>query len=276
VRATSTRDFGAGDVTLEELGPASDGAPDTRDALVDAAARDEGPAGSRVTGAQLLYLFDEGGGTTVKDHGSGAPLDLTIGTPGAVTWLPGALKVSSSVIISSATPPMKVFTPCTADDAVTLEAWVVPETLTPPTTTMPARIASYGSNINSQNVLLGQGGCSGTLEARYCGRVQLDEELRVETAANAVQPSVLTHLALVYENGTATLYFNGLAASAPKSGSGSLSAGWKPTEVFTLANENDGKRAWVGTLHLVAFYCRALTAAEVLQNHAAGADPELP
>jgi len=26
----------------------------------------------------------------------------------------------------------------------------------------------------------------------------------------------------------------------------------------------------------VALYCRALTAAEVLQNHAAGADPELP
>jgi hypothetical protein len=262
VRAGTDAEDAAGDVA-----PVGDGAPDV--------AGDALSLGSRVSGAQLLYLFNEGGGTTVKDHGSESPLDLTIDNADAVTWLPGALKVSSSVVISSATPPMKVYTPCTASDAFTLEAWVAPQTLTPPAAHSPARIVSYGSGFDFQNMLLGQGKCSSSFEARYCGRVLLDEALEVETAANAVQLSALTHLALVYESGKATLYLNGLASSNPVSGSGSLSA-WRPTEVITVANENDGKRPWVGTLHLVACYCRPLTPAEVQQNHAAGADPELP
>jgi hypothetical protein len=37
-----------------------------------------------------------------------------------------------------------------------------------------------------------------------------------------------------------------------------------------MANESSGDRAWLGELHRIAIYDRALSAAEVMQNHEAG------
>jgi hypothetical protein len=42
---------------------------------------------------------------------------------------------------------------------------------------------------------------------------------------------------------------------------------------LVLANEPGGARLWLGELHLVAIYDRALTAAEVNSNFMAGAHP---
>ena len=45
---------------------------------------------------------------------------------------------------------------------------------------------------------------------------------------------------------------------------------WDDTYPLSLANEADGIRPWLGELHLVAFYDRALDANEVSQNFSAG------
>ena len=45
---------------------------------------------------------------------------------------------------------------------------------------------------------------------------------------------------------------------------------WAENYGLVLANEQSGSRPWLGTFDLVAFYDRALSGAEVLQNHNAG------
>ncbi len=89
--------------------------------------------GPRVTaGLQALYGFGSATGTVVRDiSGVGAPLDLTISDPGAVTWLPsGGLVLDSSVVITSPGPAAKIYAASQATQAVTVEAWIDPANTT--------------------------------------------------------------------------------------------------------------------------------------------------
>jgi hypothetical protein len=88
---------------------------------------------ARVTaGLQALYEFGAGGGTVVPDvSGQGAPLDLMISDPGAVTWLPGGgLVLNAPVVLNSGVPATKIIDACQASRGVTLEAWVQAANLT--------------------------------------------------------------------------------------------------------------------------------------------------
>ena len=52
------------------------------------------------TNLQVLYELEEGSGTTVTDtSGVGTPLNLTIGSASAVTWISGGLQVNSATLI---------------------------------------------------------------------------------------------------------------------------------------------------------------------------------
>ena len=45
---------------------------------------------------------------------------------------------------------------------------------------------------------------------------------------------------------------------------------WTNTYKVAVADEHTGGRGWLGELHLLAVYSRALTDAEIAQNFAAG------
>lgn len=54
---------------------------------------------------------------------------------------------------------------------------------------------------------------------------------------------------------------------------GGDSSAWDPTYLLAVGNTPALDRPWYGDVHLVAIHDRPLTAAEIAQNHAAGADP---
>jgi len=80
--------------------------------------------------------------------------------------------------------------------------------------------------------------------------------------------NALTHLVLTRSAGTMSIYIDGaLSATGPSAGT---LANWAGSFPLLLANELTGDRPWLGEYCLVAIYDKALTPAEVTQNHQAG------
>jgi hypothetical protein len=239
----------------------SDGAGGTATATVSVTVQ----APPRVTGnLQVLYTFNEGSGTTVNDvSGVGTPLNLTIANASAVTWLPGALSLNTSVLVESAGAATKVINACKSSNEVTMEAWVAPDNLTQ---TGPAAIASIAQNATKRNVTLGQSATA------YNGQLRTSTTGLGGTQLNtgAVASLALTHVVYTRSSaGAVRIYVNGTqVASSTLTGNFS---GWASFNL-ALGGEPSGTRYWVGDLHLVAIYSRALTAAEARQNWLAGAN----
>ena len=79
----------------------------------------------------------------------------------------------------------------------------------------------------------------------------------------------LTHVVLSRDaTGSTRIYVNGVLVEAWAAG-GDLST-WDVNYMLALANAPGGGRPWLGELHLVAVYGRALTILEVQQNLNAG------
>ena len=168
----------------------------------------------RVTeGIQALYGFAEGEGAMVQDiSGVGAPLDLEILDPGAVTWLPGGgLVLDSPVVITSAGPATKIIDACQTTQAVTVEAWIDPANTTQGG---PSRIVAHSQdgNPNGGNFMLGQTGTG--LEARL-RTTSTDQYGMPGLLASDVLDGVLTHLVYTRDaSGATALYVDGLLATS--------------------------------------------------------------
>ena len=79
----------------------------------------------------------------------------------------------------------------------------------------------------------------------------------------------LTHVVYTRnQSGTTRIFLNGQAQSGGKV-SGNL-GNWQNDFRLVVANEATGDRPWLGELHLVAVYSRALSNREVTQNFNAG------
>jgi len=222
------------------------------------------------TGLQALYTFEEGSGNIVTDtSGVGTPLNLTIESPAATNWVTGGLSVNSSAVIASAGAAGKVITAVKASNALTVEAWLIPANTTQ---NGPARIISLSLDPSNRNFTLGQS------QSKY------DFRLRSSSTSTNGTPSVttnsgfattaLTHVIYTRNaSGLASLYVDGVAqASATISGNLTTWNKWDDGYRLGLANELTGDRPWLGELHLVAIFDRALSIAEVSQNFTAGPD----
>ncbi len=225
-------------------------------------------SGVRVTtNLQALYTFNEGSGTTVNDvSGVGTPLNLTIGSAGAVTWGSGKLTVNSSTTILSPAAGTKIITAAQSTNQITLEAWIKP---TNATQTGPSHIAGLPTGTTSRNALLGQSGST------YDGRIRTSSTGTGGTSlvtSSGVVTTNLTHVIYTRNaSGATRIYVNGTQVSTGTV-SGTFS-NWSSTARFSIANETGGARPWLGELHLVAVYNRALTQSEVTQNFNAGGNP---
>jgi len=223
----------------------------------------------RVTaGLQTLYTFEAGQGNRVRDRSQvGQPLDLTIAKPSAVKWQSGSLLIRSATRLSSSGPATKLINSIKRSRAVTLEAWIRPANVQQ---TGPARIVTISSSTSSRNITFGQ-------EADHY-------DVRLRTSATTINgiPSTsapagtattrLTHIVYTRDpGGTARLYVNAKSGKpvASKRIAGDL-GNWDTNFRLMLADEGNGTRPWLGSLHLVAIYSRALSPAEVQINHNAG------
>ncbi|HBL28795.1 MAG TPA: hypothetical protein DD490_18325, partial [Acidobacteria bacterium] len=216
------------------------------------------------TNLQVLYGFNEGSGTTVNDiSGVGTPLNLTIGSAAAVSWVSGGLSVNSATLIQSAGAATKVISACQSTNAITMEAWVQAANLTQ---TASAPIVTVSQSASKRNFTLGQ------------STNRWDIRLRTSTTgaggANLTSPAGsatlnLTHVVFTRDAaGAVRIYVNGVLSSSTTL-SGNFST-WVSSYKLGIANQLSSGAPWLGQLHLVAIYNRALSSTEVRQNWLAG------
>ncbi len=226
----------------------------------------ESPA--RVTaGLQVLYLFDEGTGTLVRDlSGVAPPLDLTIVDAAAVTWQAGALVLTQPTLLRAEGELSRLYDALRASNALTLEVWIITGDSVQGG---PARILTFSQDTTNRNFTLGQD------EDIYIARLRTtttdaNGEPASFTPRDVVTPA-LTHLVFTRAADGVTRWF--IDGQMLREGvvEGDFS-NWGASYGLALGNEIAGERPWLGTFYLAAIYDRALTPEDVLQNYTAGAD----
>lgn len=214
-------------------------------------------------GLILFYTFEERAGNQIFDRsGFGAPLNLTIPDTGAITWNSASLELESPVLIESTSPAEKLTDAIQSTSQFTLEAWIVPANLEQDG---PARIVTVSQIEFRRNVTLAQD------VAQIVGRVRTTEtgdngfpELRTD----AILEPGLVHLVFSHQtNGDEVIYVNA-EEQVRRNLAGDFST-WDPSFHLALGaefNEDLESRDFLGTMHLIAMYSRALSEAEILQN----------
>lgn len=231
---------------------------------------DPGPGGRVTDGLISLYGFEEGSGQTVYDQSGVAPaMDLNITSMNGVAWSAGRLSVQNATNIMTMGPATKLIEACRATNAITIETWISPDNVTQ---SGPARIVTLSDNNSSgAHVMLGQG--------RWGSQASDVYTVRLTTTENTGEPALttpsgaatlgLSHVVFTRDSGgTARIYVDGTQVTTmPIPGNYS---NWEMDYSLALGNEIGAARPWAGDLHLVALYDRALSSAEVGQNHSAG------
>ena len=231
-----------------------------------------GPYGNSLL---VLYTFQEGSGTTVRDLSQvGPPLDLEISNAGAVRWLPnGGLAIDSNVLIASPGPASKIIDAGRASGELTVEVWVKPANTTQ---TGPARLITVSADSGNRNFTLGQDGS--VYQFRYRTTAtgpNGDSSTGYLTTATEVDTTRSSHIVYTRsQEGQTKIYVDGvfdselLISGTP--------ASWNENYRLALGNELTSDRSWLGELHRAAIYSYALTAEEIAGQFAAGPDVPAP
>ena len=245
----------------------------------DQAISTDGPHVSE--GLIAAYDFREGSGNIVHDvSGFGSPVDLTIQDVGNVSWGSDFLSVDASTVIASSGAATKIISEVVAANELSVEAWVKP---VDSTLSGAARIVNIGTTVVgdapfNRNFFLGQD--SANIDARLrtttTGVNGSSPQQETDSSGSVVtDPTELMHVMFTRDTeGSSFIYIDGIVRSnLGVTQEGDLST-WDPSFALTLANElvytNVAERDFLGEYHLVSFYDRALSAAEVRQNFAAG------
>jgi hypothetical protein len=218
-------------------------------------------------GLILLYAFDEGSGSTVADQSGALPThDLAIADPGSVTWSAGHLTVDAATTLSTIGAATKVHARATASGELTVEAWVKPADVIQ---FGPARIISMSPDTQARNFMLGQDEDTYAVRFRADGQTDWDNGSPTLFTTPGSTTTALAHVVHTHRaDGTEVVYIDGVAnLSSTRTGGMSM---WDATYRVVVANEGTNDRAWLGELHLIAVYDRALDLGEVQQNFTAG------
>jgi len=222
---------------------------------------------------QALYTFEENTGQTLKDvSGAGTPIDISIPELQKVSWIDGGLKLNQPTLLTASDPGNRLLPALQASSEITLEVW-----LQPTSANMPglARILTFSSGPAARNFTLAQNG--GKFHLHLRSSTTNDNASNKVLAGGQAAAGQLTQLVCTREAGGLTrMYLDG-AEVASRMLSGTFS-NWAANFQLALGNEIGGgtERAWLGALHLVAIYSRALTISEIQQNFNFGANINLP
>ena len=225
--------------------------------------------GNRIEDALVAkYEFKTESGSTAYDTSGVSPeADLTF--TGSVQWVGGwgidigqGGKAQASTASSS-----KLASMIQSTGAYTIEVWAAPANVAQTN----AWIVSYSGSNKTRNATLGQHAM------QYEGYTRSDQTSTngmppLQTAAaNMNAQAALQHIVLTYDpvNGQ-KLYVNGKFTGDIDPEKGGSLASWDNTFALVLGNEVDGTRQWQGVIKFVEIQNRALSAAEVATNFAAG------
>ncbi len=217
----------------------------------------------------VLYDFRDGNGTRILDVTShGIPTDVIIEDEPNVTWQPQSLLIDSNTIATSIGPAKRIIDECRSSREITIEAWIEIASLSQ---SGPARIATVSVDTNDRNFSFMQDDTAYSTRLRTTN-TDTQGEPSTETAPN-VTSTGLTHLVFTRRsNGEAKIYVDEVEQASTNVG-GNLN-NWDNGYRFALFNEFTLDRSWLGEVHLLAIYSKALSALEVSQNFIVGPDAE--
>ncbi|HEY2419094.1 MAG TPA: LamG domain-containing protein, partial [Steroidobacteraceae bacterium] len=214
------------------------------------------------------YMFQTGQGSTAYDT-SGVTPEADLSLSGNVTWVGGwGINIGAGGKAQASTSASAKFAGMIQPSGeYTIETWVAPADVTQTN----AWILSYSGSNTTRNMTLGQ------------AAMQYEGFARSSTTSTAGMPALLTttnggavqaalqHVVLTYDpvNGQ-KLYVNGVYTGDPDPSKGGTLANWDGTFALVLGNETTGQRQWKGVIKFAAVHNRALTAAQIQQNFAAG------
>lgn len=221
----------------------------------------------------VQYRFLEDGGANVLDLAS-QKFPLTIDDTSTYEWRPTGLAFTApSVGAHASTLAVGEELACEASDAVTVEGWVSSASLSQGG---PARVFTWEDPSGSvdANLSLVQDDTDGAQWAFRARTTSSQPDGAPQRRPQSEQITVdkKTHFVGVQTAGGSTIYLDGQAVpSVNSSVDGELNfAGDYAFGVGNTTGYIDGTRSWIGELHYVALYCRALTADEVADHYALG------
>lgn len=238
-------------------------------------------AGSGRVGTEdliALYTFAALESDIVRDQ-SGVPpiVDLRVVDLAAVEHRAGSLGITAPTALVADQGSDLVIDRMRSAAQFTVEAWVTPAATA--TSNLPRTLLSLsGTELNLSNATLGQAGTAYVMNARLHADGNERGEPASSTGLEQAIPAEVDHVVFTYGNNLARLYVNGqLIEQAPRP---TGMNNWSSSFTLKLGNEIDAGgnllgREWLGDLHLVALYHRALTPIEIASNYLAGANPEL-
>jgi len=212
---------------------------------------------------QLLYKFaGVTGQTTVSDVSQvGEPYDLTIADPAQVTFDASGMTFVGPTVAQNPNPLSKVMTSCMAANTISVEAWVknaVIET--------NGRILSSGLGTDAHNFALKQQNDYYELRLRTSDNNVNGSDPYLAASPVGTATQVDEHIVVTRNTvGVTNFYIDGVKQS-PDSVPGNF-GNWDLTYGVYVGNESTLDRPWLGTVYLLAVYCKELSQAEISQNY---------
>jgi Concanavalin A-like lectin/glucanases superfamily len=218
--------------------------------------------------AIAIYMFETGQGSTAYDT-SGVTPEADLELSGNVSWVGGwGINVGSGGKAQASTSAsIKFASMIQGSGEFTIETWIAPANVTQ----TGAYVVSYSGSNTTRNATLAQAvmqyeGFTRSSVTDTNGMPPL-----ITTTANGAAQAAMQHVVLTYDpvNGQ-KLYINGVFTGDVDPSKGGTLANWDDTFALVLGNEVTGQRQWQGVIKFVAIHNRALTAAQIQQNFAAG------
>jgi len=214
------------------------------------------------------YEFQSGTGSTAYDTSGVAPAaDLTL-LPGTA-WVTGwGISIAAGGAAQASTSTSQKFAALIQTTGeYSIEVWATPANVAQ----TDAYIVTYSGGNASRNMTLGQHAMQYEARTRTSNTDNNGTPALLTSAAAMVAQASLQHVVLTYDavNGQ-QLYVNGKYTGDADPGKGGILGNWDSTFALALGNETTGQRPWQGVIKFAAIHNRALTAAQVQQNFAAG------
>jgi hypothetical protein len=215
-----------------------------------------------------MYMFETGQGSTAYDT-SGVTPEADLELYGNVTWVGGwGIDIGQGGKAQASTSSSaKLASMIQGTGEYTFEAWVAPANVTQ----TGAYIVSYSGSNTTRDATLGQAAMQYQGMTRSSATDTNGTPALTTTTANGAAQAAMQHVVLTYDpvNGQ-KIYVNGVWTGDKDPSKGGTLANWDSTFALVLGNEVTSQRSWQGVIKFVAIHNRALTAAQVQQNFAAG------
>ena len=222
--------------------------------------------GNRATqGLVALYAFvdEEGDGIVHDVSGVDPPLDLTIENPENVEWLEsGGLQIKAPTAISSETAAGKVSLKCKQQNAITVEAWIRPQSADQ---NGPASIVSLSLDSEHRNFTLGQE--LSVVDFRLQTSDSAEGLLAIVSDPGSLDTDLKHVVCVRNQSGHVRIVVDGNEVGSGDT-LGNLST-WNLSYRLLLGDEGSHEQAWLGTFHLLAIYEMALDTDTLDQNFVA-------